>query len=218
MIQNHNLANEINLRKSFQILINSYKLIIIVTLIFLALASSYAFSKKPMYISSAKMVIGYGHDLDEIQEDMSFYFQNINLSPFGKKFFELNSTANSIELAQSSLKLAVNFLITDSYGLSKNRKSQKSLEIETLENELLMLDDNGKLNIDSYLKAYKSKLRIDLSNLKIAPKLSNIKLHNEISTRRIVDKKSLVIMLGGILGLLCSFLIIFIKHLFKDQK
>ena len=133
---NHNLNNnyqedEIDLREIFILLFNSRYLIISITVIFILIASTYSFLKKPTYISTAVMEISSYNNLyyindfkniidfnsntksqnpQDIKDEIAFYFENIGFKINGKKFFTLNLTSPSIESNLNDLKLAIDYL------------------------------------------------------------------------------------------------------------
>lgn len=142
-----NYKNEIDIRDLFQFIIKSGKLIVATTLILGLSAGFYSHFIKtkpiPNYESSVKIVIGNFEDqiiqdLDNLSDDLEFYFDNIKVKQKGYNLLELKTNSSNPQDNINLLEEIIEFAILDSV---RRIESKISSEIKDLQAKLDSLNN-----------------------------------------------------------------------------
>lgn len=164
--------DEINLKKIFKLLIESKKLIILTILIFTLAGIFYSLSQKTLFLSSAKLEIGYVEMLngdkeliqspsDTITELKILIFknsngkfnQNISINPFEGKLIILETTSGSVEDNEDILNEIINYINERHSNLAAFRANQTkdkiSYQTNLIKNEISYLKESIQADIES---------------------------------------------------------------------
>ena len=182
MIEKQNMTdlnNDIDLKRVLNLINDSRKFIILVTLFFLLISSFYANKIKPEYESSATIEVGnFNGNIEWIDLDKyRFLNSEILAQTIGKNGILIRMKGfNSKEISESSIKLEVDKIITSTNNQIKNKiennilANSKDLKIE-LNAKMIDLDliNNRLINRDAEIERLKSfeKLKLDSLDRKI---------------------------------------------------
>ena len=182
--------DEIDLKKLFKLLINSKKLIIIVTLIITTLGAVYSFQMVPKYKSSALIEIGKYDTLDAqniliespstLLQSLSVYFtykSNYDLSMVSieDKLVEIEIVESSIELSKKLLNEVI------AYIEDKHSNLLQTL-VNKLEYEIAILDDQMEYSDRAVLSQTEGE------NLRIANEIESLNNEIEYSNNILLSK------------------------------
>ncbi|MDC1447391.1 Wzz/FepE/Etk N-terminal domain-containing protein [Candidatus Thioglobus sp.] len=178
-LNNEYLDDEINLIELLRTILNSKKLIIIVTLAFSLLAFIYTIQKEQEYKSTVILKVGYYDLLNgeeklvrpvprlikkfKINQIFKQQLGGLNFNSIEDHFLEINYVSPSIEFNENLINQAIIFA-QETYMEDLDKiKNSFSEKIVTIDNEVALLKDS----IESRLKFLKNSLEIQKESQKL---------------------------------------------------
>jgi len=190
---NYNQKDEINFIELFSLLINSKKIIIVITLIFTIIAAFYSYTINQNYRSIVVLLIG-NYDSQPIQDIIVLEnqingiiaLQSFNSSDekaeeyeliienYVDKFLSIQLTSPSLEFNNIQLIEIIDYIENDSKKIIEHQLQQDESQLTLLRNNISssraeldrLLSLENLPNSDSRLDVFTSELRLDLNTYK----------------------------------------------------
>jgi len=224
--------DEVNLHQLFEIISSSKSIILIITLLCTFLVSGYAYFIKPTtYVAHAKFVLGQSDSGPSInstllETKMNFFFEsNFKFIAHNNQFLEIKTSSTNKE----TLNTRINSLVQ--YAMKNSEDSQdkfiKSLELNLNSNQRESTIINNTLTSNTNLKpefmfdlTLRSKSLEDekLMILKTLSSYTKTELYEPITIAPINKNEKVYVILGLTLGIILSFIIVFLRFSFFQQK
>jgi hypothetical protein len=236
----------IDLIEIFKLLINSKKLIIIITLIITTLGAIYAYQKVPEYKSTALIEIGnyYNPETNEqkLIEPTSTLIQELTINFIHKekivginsgnllikfiegRLFEISIKTPSSVTSKNLLNEIIIYIQNRHSNLVTNVSKNLSYKIESINNQIEVLSFDEKRVGELEFLMQQLTLTQDKKNLELKleflmqENIAKTQLIGKIRTTSITSAKGLIIFLSFIFGLLLSIVIVLIINSLKANK
>lgn len=232
-----NNQDPIDLIEVLNLLINSKKIIIAITLICTIIAAIYAYSQKPVFVSTANLIVGHYNnkdllDAEQISNELSFYLDgNFILDDRIGKFYIIKVTDVSKDIAINSLNVIVDYIIDSSKKIIDHKIQDDKLTLAEINSNIdLMEQELNRLislenvpNTDFNFFKFTSELGLEVLHLKfsgdsLANKLNSsdlfayTELYEEIKTSQKPSKRLSTILVGFIAGFVLSIIFVIIRQ------
>ena len=205
---NYLQENEIDLKEIFKLLINSKKLIIIITLVITTLGAIYAFQKTPQYRSTALIEIG-NYELDEynqlpiehakdLLQELTINFihkqkETVKIKPIEDRLIQISHTSPSSVTSEKIVNKILAY-INNRHSLMLSQRSEKAenqltYEINSLNNQiefsnraLLTLIKDKKLRISNEIESLNTQIEFSNRALLAQNEDEKLRISNEIES------------------------------------
>ena len=158
---------EIDLKELLNLLIKSKKFIILITLIFIAVATFYTtVLKKPVYESESVIELNlllFPNEGYNLSPEINYYYPEVGLRKVGHSLLILQTRQNSKELSEIILTEAIDFIS----ATTENQLEQNLERMNFIDDELLKLSQESNSQSESFNHLELIHQLTDLKNLKI---------------------------------------------------
>lgn len=223
--------DEVNLHQLFEIISSSKNIILIITLLCTFLVGGYAYFIKPItYQAHAKLMIGQsglGPNINSnlLQTKMNFYYgKNFKFIDHNNVFLELKTSSLDKEIANTKINTLVQYVLKASEDNLDKFIESSEINLNTIQSESVIINNaltNSNLEPEFMFDLTLRSKSLDEEKLKILKTLSSYtktELYEPITITPINKNEKVYVILGLTLGIILSFIIVFLRFSFFQQK